>query len=68
VLRLLVEKVRARRERWKAVEGSKARMAAISVGKFYRRIGGTGGVALGVLRSREDEGGKGVVGNGRRGK
>jgi hypothetical protein len=65
-LRLSAEKGRTRWEGWEAVEWSKARMAAIGVGQFDRRICGTGGVALGVLRGREGEGGERVVGDGRR--
>jgi hypothetical protein len=68
VLQLMMEEVRMRRERWKAVEGSKACMAVISVCKFYQRFGGTRRVTLGVLRGREGEGGKRVVGNERQGK
>ena len=40
-------------------------MTAIGVGQLERRVRGTGGVALGVLRGSEGEGREGVVGDGR---
>lgn len=40
-------------------------MAAISVGGFDRRVGGTRRVALGVLRGREGDGREGVMGDRR---